>query len=138
MAAFLLVPALTSPLVAQTAQTGDRGDGPAGYFSADQVARGADRYRELCSECHTTSQFKGPDFEWRWRRQSAWELFREISTTMPESAPGSLDAETYTAIVAYLLSLNDYQQGADELSPTEEALSAIALGAGAAKAPSPP
>ncbi|HVS62031.1 MAG TPA: cytochrome c [Thermoanaerobaculia bacterium] len=110
---------------------------PPGFFSAAQAERGGASYQELCSECHARSEFRGPDFEWRWRRQTAWELFREISTTMPEDRPGSLSDEVYAAIVAYLLSLNDYEGGGVELQPTREALSSIALGAGAAKTPAP-
>jgi mono/diheme cytochrome c family protein len=109
-----------------------------GFFSAAQAERGAALYGETCSECHTTSQFRGPDFEWRWRRQTAWELFREISTTMPENLPGSLEPAAYAAIVAYLLSLNEYREGDIELEPTREALSAITLGGGAPKTPSSP
>jgi len=108
-----------------------------GFFSAEQAVRGGETYRQVCSECHARSEFRGPDFEWRWRRQTAWELFREISTTMPEDRPGSLGEEVYVAIVAYLLSLNDYAAGGHDLAPTREALSSVPLGTGAPRAPAP-
>lgn len=104
-----------------------------GFFSAEQAERGRASYRQACSECHTLSEFQGADFEWAWRRQTAWSLYREISANMPEDRPGELSAETYADIVAYLLSRNGYQVGSADLAPTEEALAAIALGAGAPK-----
>ena len=104
-----------------------------GFFSAEQAQRGRESYREACGECHTLSEFRGTDFEWTWRRQTAWNLFSEVSSTMPEDKPGQLSPETYADIVAYLLNLNDYQVGSVELSPSQEALSAIPLGAGARK-----
>ena len=79
------------------------------------------------------SEFRGDDFEWTWRRQTAWQLYKSISSTMPESDPGGLEREVYADIVAYLLSVNEYQAGSDELEPTEEALAAIPLGAGVDK-----
>ncbi|HVS15119.1 MAG TPA: cytochrome c [Thermoanaerobaculia bacterium] len=115
-------------------------DAPAdgiGFFSNAQAERGQARYAEACKECHPTSQFRGPDFEWRWRRQTAWELFDEIVRSMPENGPGTLPPETYADIVAYLLSLNDYPAGGPDLAPAREALAEIPLGAGVAKTRSP-
>ena len=104
-----------------------------GFFSAEQAERGRESYRQACSECHTVSEFRGSDFEWTWRRRTAWSLYTEVSSNMPEDQPGELSTETYTDIVAYLLSLNDYQIGSSELRPSEEVLAAIPLGAGARK-----
>lgn len=104
-----------------------------GFFSAEQAERGRVSYRQACSECHALSEFRGADFEWTWRRQTAWNLYSEISANMPEDRPGELGAETYADIVAYLLSRNRYQIGSADLPPTEEALAAIELGAGARK-----
>jgi mono/diheme cytochrome c family protein len=104
-----------------------------GFYSSAQADRGRARYAEACQSCHPASQFRGADFEWRWRRQTAWELFDDISRRMPEDRPGALPADTYADIVAYLLSLNDYPAGDAELAPTREALAAIPLGAGADK-----
>ena len=95
--------------------------------------RGRESYDEVCSECHFLSDFRGPDFEWNWRRQSAWNLYREISETMPENQPGELLPETVADILAYILSLNDYQVGSLDLSTGQAALEGVALGAGAQK-----
>lgn len=109
------------------------GENLLGFFSAEQAERGRESYRKACSECHAVSEFRGSDFEWTWRRRTAWSLYREVSSTMPEDQPGKLSTETYADIVAYLLSLNDYPIGSAELLPTEEVLAAIPLGAGVRK-----
>lgn len=104
-----------------------------GFFSAAQVERGRVAYDASCVECHATSEFQGTEFEWTWRRQTAWQLYRQIATTMPESKPGGLNEDVYVDIVAFLLRLNEYQVGSEELEPTREALEVIPLGAGAVK-----
>lgn len=104
-----------------------------GFFSAEQAGRGRASYRQWCDECHASSEFRGDEFEWKWRRQTAWDLYREISSNMPESQPGSLPEETYTDIVAYLLSLNEYQVGGQDLLGIREELAEIPLGAGVEK-----
>ncbi len=109
---------------------------PSGYFSSEQAERGRQSYESACGECHSLTEFKGEDFEWRWRRQTAWDLFEVITDTMPEDRPGKLPGNEYVDIVAYFLQLNEYASGSRELTPDEGALSAVALGAGAAKSPS--
>ena len=105
----------------------------AGFYSAAQAARGQDAFVAACQECHSISEFRGRDFEWTWRRRTAWALFNEISSNMPEDSPGSLAPTTYADIVAYILQLNDYTAGAVDLAATREALDAVPLGPGAAR-----
>ena len=108
-------------------------DAVAGFFSAAQADRGRARYGESCRECHSLSEFRGSDFEWKWRRQTAWDLYRDVAETMPEDKPGKLSPGTYADIVAYMLSLNGYQIGGEDLFATKEAMAAIPLGAGVQK-----
>ena len=127
-------PAITETVAEAAAPTASSEPAPSpGFFSAAQVERGRASYAEACSECHTLSEFRGSDFEWTWRRQTAWQLYSQVAETMPEDKPGQLPEVTYVDIVAYLLSLNGYQIGGSELSPEREQLEAISLGAGAAK-----
>lgn len=105
----------------------------AGFFSPEQAGRGREAFVEICSECHSTSDFRGTDFEWKWRRQTAWNLFREMRRTMPEDFPGALPGQTYADLIAYILQLNDYPSGDTELPASEEALDAIPLGPGVDK-----
>jgi mono/diheme cytochrome c family protein len=109
-----------------------------GFYSAQQAARGADAFTRVCGECHAISEFRGQDFEWRWRRRSAWNLYRTMAETMPEDNPGGLPAQTYTDVVAYILQLNEYAAGTSDLAGTEAALDAIPLGPGALKTPTIP
>ncbi len=104
-----------------------------GFFSASQADRGRERYGESCSECHTLSDFRGTDFEWKWRRRTAWDFYQEVAESMPEDKPGKLSSGTYADIVAYVLSLNRYEIGSEDLDATEEAMAAIPLGADARK-----
>lgn len=104
-----------------------------GFYSAQQSDRGRQSYDEVCRECHFLSDFRGRDFEWKWRRQTVWNLYREVSETMPEDKPGELLPATVVDIIAYILSLNDYQVGSADLSTSRAELEEIALGAGVPK-----
>ena len=105
----------------------------AGFYSPEQAARGRRRFRQVCDECHSVSEFRGPDFESEWRRKPVWDLFRQVVRTMPEENPGSLTRQTYADIIAYILQVNEYASGDAELVPSQEAMDAIPLGPGTAK-----
>ena len=103
-----------------------------GFYSLEQAARGRRKFRQVCSECHFVSEFRGPDFESEWRRRTAWDLFRQVVRTMPEDNPGGLTQQTYADVIAYILQLNAYASGDAELVPSQDAMDAIPLGPGAA------
>ena len=105
----------------------------AGFYSPEQASRGGRKFRQVCSECHSVSEFRGPDFESEWRRKTVWDLFRQVVRTMPEDNPGSLTHQTYADVIAYILQLNEYASGESELILSQEAMDAIPLGPGAAK-----
>jgi hypothetical protein len=44
------------------------------------------------------------------------DLFTYVQDKMPKNAPGSLTAQEYADVVAYLLRMNAMPTGADELS----------------------
>jgi quinohemoprotein ethanol dehydrogenase len=83
--------------------------------ASEQVERGRADYRASCALCHgqdllghdRAPALIGSTFDARWAQQDALALFARIKATMPQTAPGSLDDATYTAIVAYLLAAND-------------------------------
>ena len=99
-------------------------------FSAEQVERGRLDFRVLCGDCHGASEFRGTNFLFRWRRQSAWDFFRTVSTTMPENAPGSLSDEEYVDVISYILEMNGHSAGAAELPATEAALDQLLMDGG--------
>jgi len=104
-----------------------------GVYSVEQAQRGREAFTEVCRECHSSSEFRGRNFEFTWRRRTAWDLYREIRRTMPEDFPGGLAPQTYVAVIAYLLEINDYSPNGAELLPNEESLRRVPLGPGANK-----
>ena len=106
---------------------------PVGVYSAAQAQRGREAFAQDCRECHASSEFRGREFEFTWRRRTAWDLYRELRRTMPEDFPGALAPRTYVDLIAYVLEINDYPSGGAELLPSEESLRRVPLGPGANK-----
>ncbi len=105
----------------------------AGFFSETQAARGREMFTSMCSACHDTREFRGAEFEWDWRRQTVWDLYKTMAETMPEDAPGSLSPETYAAVIAYILSINEYPAGPIDLTPAQASMDSVPLGPNADK-----
>jgi len=93
----------------------------AAVFTAEQATRGQRVFTTVCAVCHGRNEFTGPIFALTWMAEPVGHLFQHISTAMPQDRPGSLSAEEYAAIVAYLLQLNGRAAGDREL-PADEAL----------------
>lgn len=108
-----------------TAEPSSAGD--ALSFSVAQANRGRDVFRSSCTECHNTSEFSDRQFKFKWQRRTAGDLYGHIVTTMPEDAPGSLEAASYAALVAYIMRMNGFEPGDGELPADEDALKAISL-----------
>ena len=107
-----------------------------GFFSLEQARRGRESFETVCSECHFTREFRGSQFEFDWRRQTVWDLYKYVSRNMPEDMPGFLPAQQYADVIAYILEINEYASSSSELVPSEEAMDIIPLGPGAVKTPS--
>lgn len=106
--------------------------GPAGptliaFYTEEQARRGQRAFRQVCSDCHYTSEFKGPVFTDAWARRTARDLYRELRRTMPDDNPGGLPRQTYVDVMAYILELNGYPAGSDELPPNDEILGSFRL-----------
>jgi mono/diheme cytochrome c family protein len=98
-----------------------------GVYSSAQAERGEAVFREVCVSCHATTEFKGDDFHLAWSGRTLRDLFRLISTTMPNENPGALSRQQYIDVVAYLLDLNEYPAGASDLGSDESALRRIRI-----------
>lgn len=106
-----------------------------GIFTAEQVARGKEKAVAECASCHGMTlrgdlapSLIGPDFIDHWYDARLAELTERIRNTMPASAPGSLKAEEYADVVAYLLSENGFPAGSETLAVTPvEALDAVKI-----------
>lgn len=96
---------------------------PAGIFTDAQARRGRTTFDEVCSECHTTSEFRGRTFQRTWGRRTVYSFFRTIRSTMPDDNPGGLEEQIYLDVVSYILSMNGHDGGTAELgadSPMRE------------------
>lgn len=99
----------------------------AAFYTEEQARRGQRSFRQVCSDCHYTSEFKGPVFTDAWARRTARDLYRELRRTMPDDNPGGLPRQTYVDVMAYILELNGYPAGSDELPPDDQVLGSFRL-----------
>lgn len=97
-------------------------DSEAGFFSVAQVERGRDLFASICSDCHYASEVSDRTFRFSWRRRTVGDLFELVSETMPDDDPGALEAGQYADVVAYILSLNGFEPGGEEMPADAAAL----------------
>ena len=109
-----LCASVTTPAAAQS--------GPS--FTADQVERGRTSYNQNCQECHGSTldngEFGGPPlkgiyFNNHWGSGSVADLTGYAKALMPPDRPGRLTDQTYTDVIAYLLSNNGFAPDGKEL-----------------------
>ncbi len=93
---------------------------PSTFFTAAQASRGERRFNQLCADCHRNVEITRSWFSGR-VHQTAGDLMTVMSLTMPESNPGGLSADQYADILAFLLRMNNYPDGEEEL-PADPAL----------------
>ena len=96
-----------------------------GVYTPAQATRGETAFEASCTACHDTSRFMGKDFLSTWTGKSLHVLFDHVHTTMPEDNPGSLKPQQYADILAFLLKLNEYPEGKEELPAEAAALKEI-------------
>lgn len=92
-----------------------------GVYTAEQAKRGQQVFQASCAACHATDgiapNLTGDRFARFWTDATLNTLFTQVKTAMPRNAPGSLTEAAYTDVIAYLLSLNEFPPGTDELQP---------------------
>jgi alcohol dehydrogenase (cytochrome c) len=106
---------------------------PAPSFTAAQATRGQAAYAEHCASCHGANlddgafapPLTGADFRFKWGSTSVEPLFTHTSTTMPPARPGSLGAETYADLLAFVLRENGSRPGPGQLPTDPEAMRAM-------------
>jgi len=112
-------------------------------FTMVQVEAGQDIYQRRCAACHLdnlTGSFEAPElaganFRRTWNQRPVEELLNLIETTMPPGAGGSLDAQDYASLVAYILRANDVEPGAVALGGFELSAPVVATAASVGEAP---
>ena len=92
-----------------------------GVYTSAQAARGAKVNDTVCAACHrepggTAPLIVGERFTRTFGDATLQTLFTTIKTTMPRNAPGSLSDAEYTDVLTYLLKLNSYADGMNELA----------------------
>lgn len=105
-----------------------------GVYTARQIQRGGAVYARDCAACHGPTlnggeapPLAGPDFLAEWYGYSAGDLFERIRGTMPVAGPGSLSAQDYADVLAYILSINKFPAGETEMNGSREPLKRIRI-----------
>ena len=96
-----------------------RTNSPLATFTANQVSEGKVSYTRHCASCHgddlagihLAPSLTGGRFDRNWRGKSVGALAFHLRRMpmKPAGTPGSLDDQTYTNILAYILSANGFK-----------------------------
>jgi S-disulfanyl-L-cysteine oxidoreductase SoxD len=106
-----------------------------GVYTEAQADRGKKAYLAACASCHQEGlqgadlapPLKGDDFLLPWSSQTVNDLFERIATTMPADSPGSLPRDVDADILAYMLQVNRFPAGTEELKPDAAAMKSIGI-----------
>lgn len=99
----------------------------AGVYTEEQARVGDGEHQANCSACHGTENYAGEAFTKNWVGRTAFDLFDQLKTTMPEDNPGGLSAQQYTDIIAYIFKINGLPAGTAALPADPEALRLIKI-----------
>jgi S-disulfanyl-L-cysteine oxidoreductase SoxD len=96
-----------------------------GVYTQEQADRGAAAYQTNCASCHGANldgdarfrPVQGDVFQGRWDTRTVGALHKYVSTNMPNGRGGSLPADTYNDLIAFILSRNGYPVGTTALAP---------------------
>lgn len=99
----------------------------AGVYTEEQATKGDTEHQANCSACHGTENYSGETFVKNWVGRTAFDLFDQLKTTMPEDNPGGLSAQQYTDIIAYIFKINGLPAGTSALPADPEALRLIKI-----------
>jgi len=123
-AAVTTTPSPSTPSASTPTAGGAAGTIWDGVYTTAQASYGKEVYDDVCSLCHTLDQWQDPGVLTR-HGNTLGGLFGFISDQMPQSEPGSLMAEDYAAVIAYMLSMNGIPAGNRELPMTYAAMDRI-------------
>ncbi len=111
------------------------GGGPPPQFTAAQVAAGKVAYNANCAVCHGSTMtngtfgtpLAGEYFKTNWSGRTVKAFYDRAQKTMPPSSPGSLPAETYANVLAYIFELNGVKAGTTPLANGGAALEGLVI-----------
>jgi quinoprotein glucose dehydrogenase len=106
-----------------------------GVYTKAQAARGQSVYAEECARCHGENlsggeggpPLAGKEFLEKWNGKSAGNLFGTIRKSMPSDDPGRMSTRQCADLVAYILSVNGFPDGAKELDREGASLDEIRI-----------
>ena len=106
-----------------------------GIYTVAQAERGAEQYAARCASCHSADlrgnsnspSLRGMAFMFIWEGKSVGELFTKMRSEMPTDQPGGLSASTYADILAFILQINEFPDGSEELATNEVLLNQITI-----------
>ncbi len=104
-------------------------------FTSEQVDRGQVIYSETCQICHgnrlSNGQFgtplRGSFFRNNWTGKTLGELTQQVWEKMPPDNVQSLSWVQVTDVVSFILSRNNLESGATEMTTDMESLNATPL-----------
>lgn len=94
-----------------------------GVYTEAQAERGRTSYQQACISCHredlrgdnTAPSLIGESFLFLWGDMEVSALSARVQKIMPPERPGSLSAQAYTDIIAFILQTNGFPAGNAEL-----------------------
>ena len=101
-----------------------------GVYTDAQAERGGAAYQQACVACHrddlrgdnTAPSLVGESFTFLWGDMEVGALAEKIQKLMPPERPGTLPAQTYSDIIAFILKKNGFPAGMAELGADPAAL----------------
>ncbi len=121
--AYVVLTVAAAPALAQRPASAQRATDPGrstldGVYTLSQATQGRDIFAGMCKECHANNVYNGQPLRERWAGRTLGELYGYLRRDMPKSNPGALTPDEYTAVIAYLLRLNQMPTGSKVL-PTD-------------------
>ena len=106
-----------------------------GIYAEEQATRGEQVYLDECTFCHLDDlmgdAFATPliddAFTLRWEGGTVGDLMTVIQVTMPADRPNTLSNEAVADVIAFILKMNEYPPGDQELAADPDGLKAIAI-----------
>jgi mono/diheme cytochrome c family protein len=106
-----------------------------GVYTTAQAERGKTAFETSCINCHNRDlagsvrgpALRGDKFMLDWQDGSVNNLFTKIRFSMPATYPDSVSDEVKIDIVSYLLQVNGFPTGSEELKTDADRLEAIQI-----------
>ena len=96
-----------------------------GVYTLEQAKRGEAVFVSTCAACHSTAEFSSSSFRAGIAGVRVFSFFEFVRTNMPWRDANTLLRQEYADVVAYIMSLNDFPVGEEELPLDVEELRSL-------------